>query len=138
MEIKGKVLSVSHGVADVCIIREGKACGNCSACPKKTGVQDTVQVVAGKGIRVGQEVILRSNKDWFAQNWIMSAVAAFVLGMIVTEAILKVISINIHHTNIDIVGGVILTGVFFCLLWLKKPRYLFRIETKEEEKARYE
>lgn len=135
MELRGKIVSISRNTVDVGIIQESKTCENCSACPKKMGVQDIVRVAAIKGISVGQEVIVRGNKNWFIKNRIMLIVIAFVSGMIITETISRTTSIRIHSKNIHILVGSIFTLVVSFLLWIKKPRYLFKIDLVKGEKV---
>ena len=129
MIIKGKVLSISDNVALVCIIRENTACGSCSTCPKKMGVQDTVLVAAIKGIQIGEEVLLCENKNWFGKNKIIFAVIAFVLGIMLVEAISLVASLGNYHMKFDLLGGVILTILVFIISWVKRSQYLFRLES---------
>jgi hypothetical protein len=129
MEIRGNVLSVSGNVAEVCIInRERKACENCSACPQETGTQDSIRVAAVPGIRTGQEVILQSNKNWFIRNKILLIVIAFVLGMVITEAIGKLVSFGTYSRNITMAGGITASVIVSCIVWIKRPQYLFKIK----------
>lgn len=131
MQIRGKVVSISGDVAEVCIIRENTACGSCSACPKKMGVRDITKVAAIKGIQIGQEVVLRDNINWFFKNRIMLVLVAFVLGIIVTEALSAIVSFGTYRGGIDLLVGGILTLIVLVVSWVKKPRYLFRIEQIE-------
>ena len=131
MQIRGKVLSISGDVAEVCIIRENTACGSCSTCLKKMGVRDITKVAAIKGIQMGQEVVLRDNITWFLKNRIMLVLVAFVLGIIVTEATATIISFGTYRGAIDLLVGGILTLIVLVVSWVKKPRYLFRIEQIE-------
>jgi len=131
MQIRGKVVSISGDVAEVCIIRENTACGSCSTCLKKMGVRDITKVAAIKGIQMGQEVVLRDNITWFLKNRIMLVLVAFVLGIIVTEAAATIISFGTYRGAIDLLVGGILTLIVLVVSWVKKPRYLFRIEQIE-------
>jgi len=131
MQIRGKVVSISGDFAEVCIIRENTACGSCSTCLKKMGVRDITKVAAIKGIQIGQEVVLRDNITWFIKNRIMLVVVAFVLGIIVTEAMSFIISFGTYRGGIDLLVGGILTLIVLVVSWVKKPRYLFRIEQIE-------
>ena len=127
MQIRGKVVSISGDVAEVCIIRENTACGSCSTCLKKMGVRDITKVAAIKGIQIGQEVVLRDNINWFSKNRIILVVAAFVSGIILTEAASTVISFGSYRGGMDLLVGGILTSIVLIVSWVKKPRYLFRI-----------
>ena len=131
MQIRGKVVSISGDFAEVCIIRENTACGSCSTCLKKMGVRDITKVAAIKGIQIGQEVVLRDNITWFFKNRIMLVLVAFVLGIIVTEAAATIISFGTYRGAIDLLVGGILTLIVLVVSWVKKPRYLFRIEQIE-------
>ena len=131
MQIRGKVVSITGNVAEVCIIRENTACGSCSTCLKKMGVRDITKVAAIKGIQMGQEVVLRDNITWFLKNRIMLVLVAFVLGIIVTEATATIISFGTYRGAIDLLVGGILTLIVLVVSWVKKPRYLFRIEQIE-------
>ena len=131
MQIRGKVVSISGDFAEVCIIRENTACGSCSTCLKKMGVRDITKVAAIKGIQMGQEVVLRDNITWFFKNRIMLVLVAFVLGIIVTEAAATIISFGTYRGAIDLLVGGILTLIVLVVSWVKKPRYLFRIEQIE-------
>ena len=131
MQIRGKVVSISGDFAEVCIIRENTACGSCSTCLKKMGVRDITKVDAIKGIQIGQEVVLRDNINWFIKNRIMLVLVAFVLGIIVTEAAATIISFGTYRGAIDLLVGGILTLIVLVVSWVKKPRYLFRIEQIE-------
>jgi len=131
MQIRGKVVSISGDVAEVCIIRENTVCGSCSTCLKKMGVRDITKVAAIKGIQMGQEVVLRDNITWFLKNRIMLVLVAFVLGIIVTEAAATIISFGTYRGAIDLLVGGILTLIVLVVSWVKKPRYLFRIEQIE-------
>ena len=97
MQIRGKVLSISGDVAEVCIIRENTACGSCSTCLKKMGVRDITKVAAVKGIQIGQEVVLRDNISWLIKNRIMLVVVAFVLGIILTEVTSTIVSFGTYR-----------------------------------------
>ena len=131
MQIRGKVVSISGDFAEVCIIRGNTACGSCSTCLKKMGVRDITKVAAIKGIQMGQEVVLRDNITWFLKNRIMLVLVAFVLGIIVTEAAATIISFGTYRGAIDLLVGGILTLIVLVVSWVKKPRYLFRIEQIE-------
>jgi len=124
-------VSISGDFAEVCIIRENTACGSCSTCLKKMGVRDITKVAAIKGIQMGQEVVLRDNITWFLKNRIMLVLVAFVLGIIVTEAAATIISFGTYRGAIDLLVGGILTLIVLVVSWVKKPRYLFRIEQIE-------
>lgn len=127
MQIRGKVVSITGNVAEVCIIRENTACGSCSTCLKKMGVRDITKVAAIKGIQTGQEVVLRDNISWFVKNRIMLVVAAFVSGIILTEVASTIISFGSYRGGMDLLVGGILTLIVLIVSWLRKPRYLFRI-----------
>ena len=131
MQIRGKVVSISGDFAEVCIIRENTACGSCSTCLKKMGVRDITKVAAIKGIQMGQEVVLRDNITWFLKNRIMLVLVAFVLGIIVAEAAATIVSFGTYRGAIDLLVGGILTLIVLVVSWVKKPRYLFRIEQIE-------
>lgn len=135
MQIRGKVVSITGDVAEVCIIRENTACGSCSTCPKKMGVRDITKVAAVKGIQIGQEVVLRDNISWFIKNRIMLVVVAFVLGIILTEATSAIISFGSYRGSMDLLVGGILTLIVLIVSWVRKPRYLFRIEQIEGGKT---
>ena len=131
MQIRGKVVSISGDVAEVCIIRENAACESCSACPKKMGVRDSTRVAAVGGVQVGQEVVLRDNINWFFKNRIMLVVAAFVSGIILTETASVTISFSTHRGGVNLLIGGILTLIVLIVSWVRKPRYLFSIEQIE-------
>lgn len=135
MQIRGKVVSITGSVAEVCIIRENTACGSCSVCPKKMGVRDTTKVAAVKGIQIGQEVVLRDNISWFIKNKIMLVVAAFVLGNILTEVTSTIVSFGTYRGGMALLVGGILTLIMLIVSWIRKPRYLFRIEQIEGGKT---
>ena len=124
-------MSISGDVAEVCIIRENTACGSCSTCPKKMGVRDITRVAAIKGIQIGQEVVLRDNINWFFKNRIMLVLVAFVLGIILTEAASVIVSFGTYRGDMDLLAGGILTLIVLVVSWVKKPRYLLRIEQIE-------
>jgi hypothetical protein len=127
MQIRGKVVSISGDVAEVCIIRDNTACGSCSTCLKKMGVRDITKVAAVKGIQIGQEVVLRDNINWLSKNRIILVVAAFVSGIILTEVTSTIISFGSSGGGMDLVVGGILTLIVLIVSWVRKPRYLFRI-----------
>ena len=135
MQIRGKVVSITGDVAEVCIIRENTACGSCSACPKKMGVSDITKVAAIKGIQIGQEVVLRDNISWFIKNRIMLVVVAFVLGIILTEVTSTIVSFGTYRAGMALLVGGILTLIVLIVSWIRKPRYLFRIEQIEGGKT---
>ncbi len=128
MQIRGKIVSISGDEIEVCIIRENTACGSCSTCPKKMGIRDIVKVAAIKGVQIGQEVALCDNKNWFIKNKVVFAVIAFVLGIIMAEGISTVVSFGQYREEVDLLGGMILTIILLIVSWIKKPRYLLRIE----------
>ena len=131
MQIRGKVVSISGDVAEVCIIRENTACGSCSTCPKKMGIRDIIKVAVIKGIQAGQEVVLCDNINWFSKNKIMLVLGAFVLGIILTEATSTVVSFGTNRGGTDLLVGGILTAIVLIISWIKKPQYHFRIERIE-------
>ncbi len=128
MQIRGKVVSITGDVAEVCIIRENTACGSCSTCLKKMGVKDITKVAAIKGIQIGQEVVLRDNISWFIKNRIMLVVAAFVFGIILIEATSTIVSFGRYRGEMALLAGGMLTLIVLIVSWVRKPRYLFRIE----------
>ncbi|MCK6469805.1 MAG: SoxR reducing system RseC family protein [Candidatus Brocadia sinica] len=128
MQIRGKILSISGNIAEVCIIKENVTCGSCSACPKKLGVRDILKVAAIDGIQIGQEVVLHDTKNWLMKNKIVFSLLAFVSGIILTEFISKIISFGAYHKQIDLLGSGMATVIALVVLWVKRPRYLFRIE----------
>lgn len=134
MQMRGKIISISYDVAEVCIIREKTACENCAACSKKIGVHDMIKVAAIQGLQVGQEVLLRETKNWFTKNKIVFALLAFVFGMIVTEAMSTIVSFGIYRTEIDLLVGGLMTIIMVMVLWIKRPRYFFTIELTERGK----
>lgn len=131
MQIRGKILSISCNVAEVCIIRENTACESCSACPKKMGIRDIITVAAINGIRIGQEVVLRETRNWFIKNKIVVALLAFVLGIILTESISTIVSFGTYRTEFDLLGGGLITIIIMMVLRIKRPRYLFKIALAE-------
>lgn len=135
MQIRGKIISISDNVAAVCIIRENTACGSCSACLKKMGIQDIIKVAAINGIRTGQEVVLHDTKNWFTKNKILFALLAFVSGIIVTELLSKIISFDAYHKQVALSGGGLTMMIMLVVLWVRRPRYLFRIELMEGRKT---
>jgi len=99
------------------------------------GIRDIIKVAAINGIRVGQEVVLRDTKNWLTKNKIVFALLAFVSGIILTELISKIISFGAYHKEIDLLGGGLVMMVMLFVLWVKRPRYLFRIELIEGGKT---
>ncbi|MCF6154219.1 MAG: hypothetical protein E3K36_02985 [Candidatus Brocadia sp.] len=128
MQIRGKVISISGKVAEVCIIKENTACGSCSTCLKKMGVRDIIKVAAISGIQIGQEVVLHDTKNWLRKNKIVFSLLAFVSGIILTEFISKIISFGAYHKEIDLLGGSLVMIIMLLVLWVKRPQYLFRID----------
>lgn len=135
MQIRGKIISISDNVAAVCVIRENTACGSCSACPKKMGIQDIIKVAAINGIQTGQEVVLHDTKNWFTKNKTVFALLAFVSGIIVTELLSKIISFGAYHKQVDLSGGGLTMAIMLVVLWVRRTRYLFRIELREGGKT---
>lgn len=131
MQIRGKVISISGKVAEVCIIKENTACGSCSACPKKMGMHDVIKVAATERVQVGQEVILCDTRNWLFRNKIVFSVLAFVSGIIVAEFMSMVISFGSRHKEIDVLAGGLAMIIMVIIVWLKRPRYLFRMELRE-------
>jgi len=131
MQIRGKIISISGDIAEVCIIKENTTCGSCSTCLKKMGIRDIVKVAAIKGIQVDQEVVLRRNLNWFVRNRSMFILIAFVFGIIITEAMSTAISFGAYRGGIDLLGGGVLTIILLVVLWIKRPRFPFRIERVE-------
>lgn len=131
MQIRGKVVFISGKVAEVCIIKENTACGSCATCPKKMGVRDIIKVAAIDGIQIGQEVVLHDTKNWFTRHKVVFSLLAFVSGCMLTEFMSKVISFGAYHKEIDLLGGGLAMTVMLIVLWVMRPRYLFRIELKE-------
>lgn len=131
MQIRGKILSISGDVAEICIIRENTACGSCSDCSKKMGVGDIMKVAVINGIQIGQVVVLRRNINWFFKNRIMLVLIAFVLGIIVTETAAAIISFDTYRGGIGMIVGGIFTLIVIVVLLVKKPKYLFRIAQTE-------
>lgn len=131
MQIRGKVISISGSVAEVCIIKENTACESCATCPKKMGVRNIIKVAVIDGIQIGQEVVLRDTKNWLTKHKIVFSLLAFVSGIILTEFISKIISFGAYHKEIDLLGGGLAMTVMLIVLWVRRPRYLFRIELKE-------
>lgn len=127
MQIRGKIISISDNVAEVCVIRENTACGSCSACPKKMGIQDIIKVATIAGIQIGQEVVLHDTKNWFTKNKVVFALLAFVSGTIVTELLSKIVSFGAYHKQVDLSGGGLTMVIMSVVLWVRRPRYLFRI-----------
>lgn len=134
MQIRGKIISISCDVAEVCIIREKTACENCSACPKKMGIHDSIKVAAIRGIQVGQEVVLSETRNWFTKNKMVSVLLAFVLGIILADAVSTIVSFGTYRTEIDLLGAGFVTIIMVMVLWIKRPRYLFRIALAERGK----
>jgi hypothetical protein len=135
MQIRGRIISISDKVAEVCIIKENTVCGSCAACPKKMGVRDIIKVAAIDGIQIGQEVVLHETKNWLTKNKIVFSLLAFVSGIILAEFISKVISFGAYHEEIDLLGGGLAMIAMRLVLWVKRPRYLFRIELREGGKT---
>jgi hypothetical protein len=135
MEIRGRVISLSNGVAKVCIVKENTTCGECSACPAKMGIRDVVSAEAVKGVLVGDVVVLKDNRSWFVKNNIMLVIAAFVLGVMITEAISAAASFNAYRKEIDLLGGCIAAIIEAIIARFLKPKYYFRIELIKGEKG---
>ncbi|MFN3533349.1 MAG: SoxR reducing system RseC family protein [Candidatus Brocadia sp.] len=135
MQIRGRIISISGKVAEVCIIKENTACGSCATCSKKMGVRDIIKVAAVDGIQIGQEVVLHDTKNWFTKNKIVFSLLAFVSGIILTEFISKIISFGAYHKEIDLLGGGLAMIVMLVVLWVRRPQYLFRIDLSEGGKT---
>ncbi len=135
MQVRGKVISISGKVAEVCVIKEDITCGSCSTCPKKMGVRDIIKVAVINGIRIGQEVVLHDTKNWFTKNKIVFVLLAFVVGVILAELLAKIISFGAYHKEVDLFGGGLTTMIMLIVLWFKRPQYLFRIELIEGGKT---
>lgn len=135
MQIRGKILSISGKVAEVCVIKENPVCESCATCPKKMGVRDIIKVAAIDGIQIGQEVVLHDTKNWLTKNTMIFSLLAFISGIILTELISKIISFSTYHKEIDLLGGGLATVILLVVLWVKKPRYLFRIDLIEGGKT---
>ncbi len=131
IQIRGKILSVSGGIAEVCIIKKHGTCESCSTCPKKTGIQDVVKVRTIQGIQVGQEVVLLSKRNLFTRNKIMLAVIAFVFGIIMTEIIASTAALTFYRTEVDILGGCISMFLLLLIVWMKSPKDLYTIQLIE-------
>ena len=93
--------------------------------------RDITKVAAVKGIQIGQEVVLRDNISWFIKNRIMLVVVAFVLGIILTEVTSTIVSFGTYRGGMALLVGGILTLIVLIVSWIRKPRYLFRIEQIE-------
>lgn len=135
MVMRGRVVSISNGVAKVCIIKERTVCGMCSACPKKTGTNESVDVEAIKGTRVGQEVVIRNNRNWLSRHKTMCALVAFISGVMITEALSVIVPFGAHRKEFDLFGGGVFTIIVAIVSWIFRPRYLLRIELIKGEKA---
>ena len=127
MEVRGKVVSVSGNVAEVCILKENVSCGDCSACFKKMGSLESIIVAAIPGLQAGQEILLCDSKSWLAKNKIVFAVFAFVLGVVAVEGLSVIVSFGGQRQGVDLLGGAIASAIVFIVLWVKKPRYLLKI-----------
>ena len=127
MEIRGTVVSIFHGIADICVIKEKAACGDCSACPTKSGVSDVMKVAAIEGLQVGQRVVLRDAKNWFMRNKITLILIAFVAGVIMSELMSLIAPFGVYRNDADVFGGCLLTTIVLAVLWMKRSRYPFRI-----------
>lgn len=127
MEVRGRVVSVSEDIAEVCVLKENVSCGDCSACFKKMGDLESVIVAAIPGLQAGQEIVLSDNKSWFAKNRIVLAVFAFVLGVVAVEGLSVIVSFGGQRQGVDFLGGATATAIVFVVLWVKKPRYLLKI-----------
>lgn len=132
MQIRGRVVSISENVAEVCILREHTTCGSCSACPKKMGVSDITRVAVIEGIQIGQAVILRDNIPWLSKHRALVILAAFILGIGATEAVSAVAPLGSFRGKLGLLAGGMLTLIALIISWVKKPRYLFRIEHIQE------
>ncbi len=134
-QVRGKILSISGDVAEVCIINtEDVKCGSCSACPKKMGIQNIIKVPAIKGIQIGQEVVLLDNKNLFTKNKILFVIVAFILGIIVAEGITSAVALDIYKKEVDILGGSTAAFIMLLMLWIKMPKYHFRVKLLKGEK----
>lgn len=135
-QLRGKVLSISGDVAEVCIINtENVTCESCSACPKKMGIQNIMKVPAIKGIQIGQEVVLLDNKSLFTKNKILFIVIAFILGVIIAEGITSAVALDIYKKEVDMLGGGISVFIMVLILWIKIPKHHFRIKLIKGEKT---
>lgn len=131
MEIRGTVVSIFHGIADICVIKEKAVCGTCSACPKKAGVNDVIKVAVIGGLQVGQKVVLHDTKNWFMRNKITLILIAFVSGVIMSELLSLIAPFGVYKNEVDVFGGCLLTTIVLAVLWMKRSRYPFRIERIE-------
>ncbi len=131
MEIRGAVVSIINRVAEVRVIKEKAACGDCSACPTKAGVSDIMKVSVAAGLQVGQKVVLRDTKNWFVRNKITLVLIAFVAGVIISELMSLITPFGVYRNDADVFGGCLLTTIVLAVLWTKRPRYPFRITSIE-------
>ena len=127
MEIRGNVVSIFHGIADICVIKEKAVCGDCTACPAKAGVSDVMKVAVTEGLQVGQRVVLHDTKNWFVRNKITFTLIAFVVGVIMSELMSLIIPFGVYRNDADVFGGCLLTMIVLAVLWMKRSRYPFRI-----------
>lgn len=132
MPIKGRVVSVHNGVAEVCIIREAGTCGTCATCPKKIVMQGVIKVASIKGVRPGKCVILSTNATWFRKHWIILTVTAFICGILIAEGISALMPLATFEERYVILGGIVFSMIVLFISLLKKPRYPLKIERTEE------
>ncbi len=109
------------------MIKEKAACGDCSACPTKSGVNGVMKVAVIGGLQVGQKVVLRDTKNWFVRNKITLILIAFVVGVIISELLSLIVPFGVYRNDADVFGGCLLTTIVLAVLWMKRPRYPFRI-----------
>ena len=121
------MVSIFDGVAEVCVIQEKAVCGDCSACPTKAGVSDVMKVAVVGGLQVGQKVVLRDTKNWFVRNKITLTLIAFVAGVIMSELMSLITPFGVCKNDADLFGGCLLATIVLAVLWIKRPRYPFRI-----------
>lgn len=109
------------------MIKEKAVCGDCTACPAKAGVSDVMKVAVTVGLQVGQRVVLHDTKNWFVRNKITFTLIAFVVGVIMSELMSLIMPFGVYRNDADVFGGCLLTTIVLTVLWMKRPRYLFRI-----------
>lgn len=109
------------------MIKEKAVCGDCTACPAKAGVSDVMKVAVTGGLQVGQKVVLHDTKNWFVRNKITLTLIAFVVGVIISELMSLITPFGVYRNDADVFGGCLLTTIVLTVLWMKRPRYPFRI-----------
>lgn len=132
-QMTGKIVSLSEECAEVCIVETEKSCGNCSACPVKNRPEDIIKVSPVKNAKIGQFVFLHDDRNWINKNKATALIGGFISGVIIAEALSKIVSFGAYRPEYDFIGGGIMVVIMMFLIKATKPNYFFRMELTGEE-----